>query len=136
VSGRTSVDVTAVVAMTNASTRASVLTLTTARAPSVKLLTGKAHVRAGKAKVKVSCGADGPCAASYVLTATIDGHPKVLAKAQVSLAAGASKTLKLKLSKAAKVAVRKGAVLATQTVTTDIEVGLDATATHPLKLVV
>jgi hypothetical protein len=136
VSGRASVDVTAVVTMTGSSTKASELTLTVARAPAVKLLTGKAHVRAGKAKVKLSCGADGPCVGTYVLTATIGGKVKTLATAQVTLAAGATKTLKLKLSKAAKSAVRKGAVTATQTVTSDVAVGLDTTTTASLKLVV
>jgi hypothetical protein len=136
VSGRPSVDVTTVMTVTGASTTASVLTLTAARAPSVKLLSGKAHVRGGKAKVKLSCGADGPCVAGYVLTATIAGHVKTLAKAEVTIAAGATKTLKLKLSKAAKAAVRQGAVQATQTVTSDIEVGLDTTTTQALKLVI
>ncbi|HEX5087735.1 MAG TPA: hypothetical protein VFV89_08000 [Nocardioides sp.] len=136
VSGRASVDVTAVVTMTGSSTKASVLTLTAAHAPSVKLLTGKAHVRGGKAKVKLSCGADGPCVGTYVLTATIDGKVKTLAKAQVTVAAGSTKTLKLTLSKAAKAAVRKGAVTATQTVTSDVAVGLDTTTTGSLKLVV
>jgi hypothetical protein len=136
VSGRASVDVTAVVTMANSATRASVLTLTAARAPSVKLLTGKAHVRAGKAKVKLSCGADGPCSAGYVLTATIGGKVVTVAKAHVTLQSGATKTLKLKLSKAAKKALRKGAVVATQTVTSDVQVGLDTTTTQALKLVV
>jgi hypothetical protein len=135
VSSRPSADVTTVMTVTGASTTASVLTLTAARAPSVKLLTGKAHVRASKAKVKLSCGADGPCAATYVLTATIGDQAKTLATAQVGLAPGVTKTLKLKLSKAVKKALRKGAVTATQTVTSDIAVGLDTTTTHALKLV-
>jgi hypothetical protein len=135
VSSRPSADVTTVMTVTGASTTASVLTLTAARAPSVKLLTGKAHVRAAKAKVKLSCGADGPCAATYVLTATIGGQAKTLATVKVGVAAGATKTLRLKLSKAVKKALRKGAVTATQTVTSDIAVGLDTTTTQPLKLV-
>jgi hypothetical protein len=135
VSSRPSVDVLAVMTVTGASTTARALTLTAARASAVKLPTGKAHVRAGKAKVKLSCGSSGPCSVSYVLTATIGSHAKTLATAHVDLAAGATKTLKLKLAKAVTKALRKGAVAATQTATSDIAVGIDSTTTASLKLV-
>jgi hypothetical protein len=135
VSSRPSVDVLAVMTVTGASTTARALTLTAAHASAVNLPTGKAHVRAGKAKVTLSCGSSGPCSVSYVLTATIGGHAKTLATAHVDLAAGATKTLRLKLAKAVKKALRQGAVAATQTATSDIAVGIDSTTTASLKLV-
>jgi hypothetical protein len=129
------VDVLAVMTVTGASTTARALTLTAAQASAVKLPTGKAHVRAGKAKVTLSCGSSAPCSVSYVLTATIGGHAKTLATAHVDLAAGATKTLRLKLAKAVKKALRQGAVTATQSATSDIAVGIDSTTTASLKLV-
>ena len=135
VSAGPSAAVTAVLTVTGATPTSTSLTLTSARAPSVQLLTGKAPVRAGKAKVKLSCGADGPCAVSYLLIATIKGRSKTLATAEVEVGSGATVVLKLRLSKAARAALRDGPVKATQTVTSDIEVGLDTTITRSLKLV-
>jgi hypothetical protein len=136
VSGRASVDVSAVVTLTGASTTASVLTLLPARAPAVALLSGKARLKGGKVAVKLGCPADAGdgCRGTLVLTATIAGHVKTLATATVRIGAGGKDTVKLRLSKAARKALRSGALAATQTMTSDVEVGLDTVTTRGLAL--
>jgi hypothetical protein len=136
VSSRPAADVTTVVAMTNAATRASVLTLVAARAPAVTLSTGKARLRGGKIAVTLGCppGAPTACRATLVLTATIAGHATTLATKTVTIAAGGHKTLKLRMSASVRKALRAGPLTATQTVTSDVLVGLDTTGSRPIKL--
>ena len=70
-----------------------------------------ARVKSGKAELKLTCSG-GPCKGTLKLTAKIKSGGKIknltIGKASFSLAAGAKKTLKVKLSGAAKTALRKG----------------------------
>jgi hypothetical protein len=66
-----------------------------------------ALVKAGKAQLKLSC-TGGACKGTLKLSAKINGKNKVIGKASFSLAAGASKTLKVKLSAPAKQELAKG----------------------------
>jgi hypothetical protein len=71
-----------------------------------------AQVKSGKAQLKLTCKGEGPCKGSLKLTAKIKSGGKTknltIGKASFSIAAGATKTLKVKLSGAAKQALAKG----------------------------
>jgi Divergent InlB B-repeat domain len=74
-----------------------------------------AKVKGGKAQLKLTCKGEGPCKGSLKLTAKIKSGAKTksltIGKASFSLGAGASKTLKVKLSGPAKQALAKGKTL-------------------------
>jgi hypothetical protein len=71
-----------------------------------------AKVKGGKAQLKLTCKGEGACKGSLKLTAKIKSGGKTknltIGKASFSLDAGASKTLKVKLSGPAKQALAKG----------------------------
>jgi List-Bact-rpt repeat protein len=71
-----------------------------------------AKVKGGKAQLKLTCKGEGPCKGKLKLTAKIKSGGKLksltIGKASFSLAAGARKTLKVKLSAPAKQALAKG----------------------------
>lgn len=71
-----------------------------------------AKVKGGKAQLKLTCKGEGACKGSLKLTAKIKAGGKTknltIGKAPFSLAAGASTTLKVKLSGPAKKALAKG----------------------------
>jgi hypothetical protein len=81
-------------------------------APGTAAVGHTAKVKAGKAQLKLTCKGEGPCKGALKLTAKIKSGGKtktlVIGKASFSLAAGAAKTLKVKLSGPAKTALTKG----------------------------
>jgi len=76
------------------------------------VVAGTAKVKGGKAQLKLTCTGEGPCKGSLKLTAKIKSGGKTknltIGKGSFSLAAGAKKTLKVKLSGPAKKALAKG----------------------------
>jgi hypothetical protein len=76
------------------------------------VVAGTAKVKGGKAQLKLTCTGEGPCKGSLKLTAKIKSGGKTksltIGKGSFSLAAGAKKTLKVKLSGPAKKALTKG----------------------------
>jgi hypothetical protein len=85
-------------------------------APGTASVARTAKVKSGKAQLKLTCKGEGPCKGSLKLTAKIKSGGKTknltIGKASFSIAAGATKTLKVKLSGAAKKALTKGALKA------------------------
>ena len=76
--------------------------------PGTAVVASTAKVKGGKALLKLTCKGEGACAGSLKLTAKIGGKKKVIGKGSFRLSAGASTTLKVKLSGAAKTALKKG----------------------------
>jgi hypothetical protein len=80
--------------------------------PGTAVVGRTAKVKAGKAALKLTCKGEGACKGSLKLKARIKSGGKtknlVIGKASFSLAAGATTTLKVKLSGPAKTALAKG----------------------------
>jgi List-Bact-rpt repeat protein len=70
----------------------------------------EARVSAGRAALALSC-AGGPCAGTLELSARLGGRGKAIGHAAFNLAAGASTTLRIALSSAAKRALEAGGTL-------------------------
>jgi hypothetical protein len=101
--------------VTMSQTRSATATFTAESKPPAAGTASVAHtakVKGGKAQLKLTCKGEGPCKGSLKLTAKIKSGGKTktltIGKASFSLAAGASKTLKVKLSGPAKQALAKG----------------------------
>jgi len=79
--------------------------------PGTAVVASTAKVKGGKALLKLTCTGEGACKGSLKLTAKIKSGGKTknltIGKASFSLAAGAKKTIKVKLSGPAKKAVAK-----------------------------
>ena len=79
--------------------------------PGTAVVASTAKVKGGKALLKLTCTGEGACKGSLKLTAKIKSGGKTknmtIGKASFSLAAGAKKTIKVKLSGPAKQAVAK-----------------------------
>jgi Divergent InlB B-repeat domain len=80
--------------------------------PGTAVVARTAKVKSGKAQLKLTCTGEGPCKGTLKLTAKIKSGGKTknltIGKGSFSLAAGAKKTLKVKLSGPAKKALAKG----------------------------
>jgi hypothetical protein len=80
--------------------------------PGTVSVASTAKVKAGKAQLKLTCKGEGACKGSLKLTAKIKSGGKTknltIGKGSFSLAAGATTTLKVKLSGPAKQAIAKG----------------------------
>lgn len=80
--------------------------------PGIASVAPTAKVKSGKALLKLTCKGEGPCKGSLKLTAKVKSGGKTknltIGKGSFSFAAGATKTLKVKLSVPAKQAVAKG----------------------------
>jgi List-Bact-rpt repeat protein len=81
-------------------------------APGTAVVARTAKVKGGKALLKLTCTGEGPCKGTLKLTAKIKVSGKIknltIGKGSFSLAAGAKKTLKVKLSGPAKKALAQG----------------------------
>ncbi|MBW8018024.1 MAG: hypothetical protein FVQ82_17785 [Planctomycetes bacterium] len=83
------------------------------------IVRGTAAVKGGRALVKLSCRAAGPCKGTLKLLARVKtGKPKhrkirsvLIGKASFNLAPGASRTLRVKLNRAGKRLLRSGRTL-------------------------
>jgi len=79
--------------------------------PGTAVVASTAKVKGGKALLKLTCTGEGPCKGSLKLTAKVKSGGKTknltIGKASFNLAAGAKKTIKVKLSGPAKQAVAK-----------------------------
>ncbi len=80
--------------------------------PGTAVVASTAKVKGGKAQLKLTCKGEGPCKGTLKLTAKIKSGGKTktltIGKGSFSLATGAKKTLKVKLSGPAKKALAKG----------------------------
>ena len=84
--------------------------------PGTASVASTAKVKSGKAQLKLTCKGEGPCKGTLKLSAKVKSGGKtknvVIGKASFSLAAGAAKTIAVKLSGPAKQAVAKKALKA------------------------
>jgi hypothetical protein len=80
-------------------------------APGVAIVAAKAKVKGGRAFVRVSCHGPTSCRGPLKLTAKLGGKSTAIGAASFSLAPGSSTTLKVKLSAAAKQALKSAGKL-------------------------